>query len=58
MHYVERLGIPAVFCVWLMTWVMRELREIRSHVHKQTVLLAVISATLDVPEPPAKGEEA
>jgi hypothetical protein len=53
MTYVERLGLPAVFCCWLMWYVMRELKEIRALVNKQAVLLAVISRTLDVPSTPS-----
>lgn len=48
MQYVERLGLPVVFCGWLMFYVMRELREMKALQHKQVVLLAVISRTLDV----------
>lgn len=50
MGYVERLGLPAVFCCWLMWYVMRELKEIRLQVNKQAVLLAVIARTLDLPD--------
>ena len=46
---IERWGFPVAFAVWLMFWVMRDLREIRTLLHKQVVLNAVILKTLDVP---------
>lgn len=45
---IERWGFPAAFSVWLMISVTRELREIRTLLHKQVVLNAVILKTLDV----------
>jgi len=47
---IERWGFPVGFAIWLMMGVTRDLREIRTLIHKQVVLNAVILKTLDVPE--------
>lgn len=46
---LREFGFPTFFCVWLMYRVEKELREMRSILHKQVVLNAVIAKTLDVP---------
>lgn len=54
LQLLREFGFPTFVCVWFMWRAEKQFMAIRSLLHKQAVLNAVIARTLDVPELPAE----